>query len=174
MFPFSTYWPIGPSCQRPLPSALANWWSLGTEDLIPDSSPEPPRGEYLPSGAFLGSGVALFLLSLVVSGLLSFILAHTSVDSCFWCRTIAAYHMRHMASILFHYALYFSINDPSLRRPRYTLPYSLCWRVVSSWLSHLDFRGPKPGREIITKCARIKSHTYDDSWHRNKCHIINI
>jgi hypothetical protein len=34
--------------------------------------------------------------------------------------------------------------------------------------------GPKPGHEIITKCARIKSHTYDDSWYRNKCHIINI
>jgi hypothetical protein len=30
-------------------------------------------------------------------------------------------------------------------------------------LSHPDFRDPKSGREIITKCARIKSHTYDDS-----------
>jgi hypothetical protein len=33
---------------------------------------------------------------------------------------------------------------------------------------------PKPEREIITMCARIKSHTYDDSWYRNECHIINI
>jgi hypothetical protein len=37
-----------------------------------------------------------------------------------------------------------------------------------------DFRGPKPEREIITKCARIKSHTYDDSWYIYECHIINI
>jgi hypothetical protein len=36
-------------------------------------------------------------------------------------------------------------------------------------LSHPGFRGPKPEREIITKCAGIKSHTYDDSWYRH-CH----
>jgi hypothetical protein len=48
--------------------------------------------------------------------------------------------------------------------------YSFLWCTVS----HPDFRGPKPGREIITKCARIKSHTFDDSWYRNECHIINI
>jgi hypothetical protein len=41
-------------------------------------------------------------------------------------------------------------------------------------MSHPDFRGPKPGREIHQVCARIKSHTYDDSWYKNKCHIINI
>jgi hypothetical protein len=29
-------------------------------------------------------------------------------------------------------------------------------------VSHLSFRGPKPEREIITMCARIKPHTYDD------------
>jgi hypothetical protein len=23
-------------------------------------------------------------------------------------------------------------------------------------------------------CARIKSHTYDDSWYRNECHIFTI
>jgi hypothetical protein len=33
---------------------------------------------------------------------------------------------------------------------------------------------PKPGREIITKCARTKSHTYDDSWYRNEYHVIYI
>jgi hypothetical protein len=33
---------------------------------------------------------------------------------------------------------------------------------------------PKPGREIITKCAGTKSYTYDDSWYRNECHNINI
>jgi hypothetical protein len=41
-------------------------------------------------------------------------------------------------------------------------------------LSHLGFRGPKPGREIITKCAGTKSHTYDESWYRNECHIFTI
>jgi hypothetical protein len=34
------------------------------------------------------------------------------------------------------------------------------------------FRGPNPG--AIHMCDRIKSHTYDDSWYRNECYIINI
>jgi ribonuclease HI len=29
-------------------------------------------------------------------------------------------------------------------------------------VSHLGFRGPKPGRERITRCARTKPHTYDE------------
>jgi hypothetical protein len=33
---------------------------------------------------------------------------------------------------------------------------------------------PRLGREIITNCAGTKSHTYDDSWYRNKCHIFTI
>jgi hypothetical protein len=41
-------------------------------------------------------------------------------------------------------------------------------------LSHPDFRGPKPGREIIAKCARTKSNTYDESWYINECHIFTI
>jgi hypothetical protein len=40
-------------------------------------------------------------------------------------------------------------------------------------MSDLGFRGPNPGANF-TKCAGTKSHTYDDSWYRNKCHIINI
>jgi hypothetical protein len=32
-------------------------------------------------------------------------------------------------------------------------------------VSHPGFTGPKPGREINTKCAGTKSHTYDDSYH---------
>jgi hypothetical protein len=28
------------------------------------------------------------------------------------------------------------------------------------------FRDPKPEREIITKCAGIRFHAYDDSWYR--------
>jgi hypothetical protein len=27
------------------------------------------------------------------------------------------------------------------------------------------------GANIITRCAGTKSHTYDDSWHKIKCHI---
>jgi hypothetical protein len=56
------------------------------------------------------------------------------------------------------------------------------WHAHHRWthalvrgISHTWVSGaPKPGHEIITKCARIKSHTYDDSWYRNECHIINI
>jgi hypothetical protein len=33
---------------------------------------------------------------------------------------------------------------------------------------------PRPVREIITKCAGTKSHTYDESWYRNECHIFTI
>ena len=29
-----------------------------------------------------------------------------------------------------------------------------------------------PGANIITMCARTKSHTYDESWHRMECHIL--
>jgi hypothetical protein len=32
---------------------------------------------------------------------------------------------------------------------------------------------PNPSANF-TKCARIKSHTYDDPWYRNERHIINI
>jgi hypothetical protein len=35
------------------------------------------------------------------------------------------------------------------------------------------FRGPEHGH-IITKCAGIKSHTYDDPWYINKCYNIYI
>jgi hypothetical protein len=36
-------------------------------------------------------------------------------------------------------------------------------------LGHQD-----PGANIITRCARTKSHTYDESWHRIECHIFTI
>jgi hypothetical protein len=35
-------------------------------------------------------------------------------------------------------------------------------------VSHLDLKA-NPGANQM--CARIKSHTYDDSWYRNECHI---
>jgi hypothetical protein len=54
------------------------------------------------------------------------------------------------------------------------LQKKLTMRKMVVFMSHPCFRGPKPGREIITKCARTKSHTYDDSWYRNECHIFTI
>jgi hypothetical protein len=44
--------------------------------------------------------------------------------------------------------------------------------LVDEGVSHPGFRDP--GVDIITGCARTKSHTYDDSWYRNECHIIYI
>jgi hypothetical protein len=41
-------------------------------------------------------------------------------------------------------------------------------RVTSGFLGVQN-----PGAKF-TKCDGIKSHTYDDPWYRNKCHIINI
>jgi hypothetical protein len=39
-------------------------------------------------------------------------------------------------------------------------------------LSHPGFR--ELGTSIITRCAGTKSHTYDESWRRNECHIFTI
>jgi hypothetical protein len=50
------------------------------------------------------------------------------------------------------------LAHPAHLAPRPLPPLCLC---------HTQILGvPKPGREIITKCARIKSYTYDDSWYR--------
>jgi hypothetical protein len=38
-------------------------------------------------------------------------------------------------------------------------------------VSHPDLRANTGVNQI---CARIKSHTYDDSWYRNECHIFTI
>ena len=46
--------------------------------------------------------------------------------------------------------------------------------LVWCYLPHPDFRGPKPGHEIITNCAGTKSHTYDESWYRNECYNFTI
>jgi hypothetical protein len=45
-------------------------------------------------------------------------------------------------------------------------------KVRADSMSHPGFRDP--GMNIITKCAETKSHTYDDSWYRNECHIFTI
>jgi hypothetical protein len=80
----------------------------------------------------------------------------------------------------------FSIIDPHLvnlirDNPRYTkmMPKKILGKFVSECvmikearyvddMSHPGFRSPKPRREIITKCAGIKSHTYEDSRYRNE------
>jgi hypothetical protein len=57
------------------------------------------------------------------------------------------------------------------------------WALHMTWSIRLDgvapchtriSGAPKPGREIIAKCARTKSYTYDDLWYRNECHNITI
>jgi hypothetical protein len=55
---------------------------------------------------------------------------------------------------------------PVLSRLRPTVNIALI-----SLLSHPDLRA-NPGVNLI--CARIKSHTYDDSWYINECHIFTI
>jgi hypothetical protein len=46
-------------------------------------------------------------------------------------------------------------------------------RVVCTTVAGVTpgFKGANPS--VTHKCARIKSHTFDDSWYRNKCHIFN-
>jgi hypothetical protein len=41
--------------------------------------------------------------------------------------------------------------------------------VTHGFQGHQD-----PGANIITKCAGTNSHTYDDSWYKNECHIFTI
>jgi hypothetical protein len=36
----------------------------------------------------------------------------------------------------------------------------------------LGFKGANSGANPM--CARIKSHTYDDSWYINECHVFTI
>jgi hypothetical protein len=39
--------------------------------------------------------------------------------------------------------------------------------AIAKWMTVTPgFRGPNPGATHM--CARIKSHTYDDSWYRNE------
>jgi hypothetical protein len=46
------------------------------------------------------------------------------------------------------------------------------WTWASNDVTPGFLGAPNPGTN--TMYARIKSHTYDDSWYRNECHIINI
>jgi hypothetical protein len=55
---------------------------------------------------------------------------------------------------------------PGLSRLRHTVNIALI-----PLLSHIELRAT-PGASQI--CARIKSHTYDDSGYRKQCHIFII
>jgi hypothetical protein len=57
------------------------------------------------------------------------------------------------------------------RKDYMSLPARYCngGPVTPAFQGHQDL-----GANIITKCARTKSYTYDDSWYRNECHNINI
>jgi hypothetical protein len=49
-------------------------------------------------------------------------------------------------------------------------PVDFKWLAVThGFQGHQD-----PGANIITRCARTKSHTYDESWHMIECHIFTI
>jgi hypothetical protein len=50
-------------------------------------------------------------------------------------------------------------QPPRFEDPRYP---NHAYRLSKTLLSHPGFRGPKLGREIITRCAGTKSHTYDE------------
>jgi hypothetical protein len=50
---------VNPHCQKSFPSVVTDRLPLETGDHIPNSSPEPPRGEYFPSGASPRSGIVL-------------------------------------------------------------------------------------------------------------------
>jgi hypothetical protein len=42
------------------------------------------------------------------------------------------------------------------------------------WMSFLSHPNLKANSGVNKMCARIKSHTYDDSWYINECHILTI
>jgi hypothetical protein len=53
---------------------------------------------------------------------------------------------------------------PTITKPNHQLP------CCHTWVS----RHQDPGANIITRCARTKSHKYDESWHRIECHNFTI
>jgi hypothetical protein len=48
-------------------------------------------------------------------------------------------------------------------------PYVNAEPVTPGFQGHQD-----PGVNIIIRCAGTKSHSYDESWNRNECHIFTI
>jgi hypothetical protein len=52
------------------------------------------------------------------------------------------------------------------------IPWSHGETYVNGFMSHPGFKDP--GTNIITRCAGTKSHTYNESWYRNECHIFTI
>jgi hypothetical protein len=78
--------------------------------------------------------------------------------------------------IIFYYQLLFTVHVKIIMLIgtwRTTRENSATTRVV--WDCHTRVSGHQdPGANIITRCARTKSHTYDESWHRIECHIFTI
>jgi hypothetical protein len=67
-----------------------------------------------------------------------------------------------------------SLSLPSPYSPPWPSPFPPRPATVTPWpapLSHLDLRA---NPSVNQMCARIKSHTYDDSWYKNRCHIFTI
>jgi hypothetical protein len=71
----------------------------------------------------------------------------------------------------FQHELTVAVSSPSGN----VLPSGLAlYSEIILYLYHTWVLGaPNPGANN-QMCAGIKSHTYDDSWYRNKCHVINI
>jgi hypothetical protein len=49
----------------------------------------------------------------------------------------------------------------------------LVYLKYTFWFCHTRVLGT-PGTNIITRCARTKSHIYDESWYRNECYNFTI
>jgi hypothetical protein len=66
---------------------------------------------------------------------------------------------------------FFSIFNPCTllysSRHKEARSIEVSWEFVTpGFQGHQDL-----GANIITRCARTKSHTYDESWHMIECHI---
>jgi hypothetical protein len=54
---------------------------------------------------------------------------------------------------------------------------SLCYTEniwLVTFLRTFGIGRPPTGANIITRCAGTKSHTYDESWYKNECHIFTM
>jgi hypothetical protein len=63
------------------------------------------------------------------------------------------------------------VIQPSRFIPGHILSLLGAWQETVH-VCHTRISGHQdPGANIITRCARTKSHTYDESWHRIECQI---
>jgi hypothetical protein len=73
-------------------------------------------------------------------------------------------------------SLYFVSEVLSPSKRNYTEMEKVLYAVLMALRKcHTRVSGHQdPGANIITRCVGTKSHTYDESWHRIKCHIFTI